>query len=758
MRGWAKAGGQVLVSALVVLGMLGAPTPAGAQSQSAAEQQTATTRTSGSSATAVPSTASGNGGGAPAPTITNPSGPVLTNATRFAIAGTAQAASLVQVYLDVNQNGKIDKNESTPLGSQQLTSGATAFSISVPLASNSASAFLVTATLNKVDSKPTSVPPITQDATPPAVSMTAPTANAVTSSRNLAANAADANGLASVQFQLSSNGGTSWSNVGTAVAATPYSTTLSKSQADGAYQVRAQATDSAGNQATSATVSFTLDTTAPATPLVTDPLGPITVSATGYAIKGTAEANSLVRVWIDTNANGQKDTGDQLAVWQQLGGGSAAFSITVNMTTNAANAFLVTATDAAGNESPVVVVPTITQDSIGLSISALTVNPPAFSPNGDGVKDTTHIGYTLSAGATVTVRIYDSATPTPNLIRTLINAQPRSAGMASETWDGKSDGGQTAADATYTVKIDATDSLGTPSPEASTSVALDTTPPDTTIISQPQSSTTSTSASFGFSSTEPNSTFQCVLDSNPDVDCSTGLISYSNLVAGSHTFSVEATDAAGNTDPTPARYSWTVTRLLELLTDDFNDNSQDTAKWRTGNITGYTGDPSTTVRETSGQLQITTASPADTGVRYSGYTSVDPWCLTGSYAAIKVVQAIQQNSTDTIFAVGIQEATDADHFSWLVEGTTLYFLKRDSGTQTILFSTTYSPITHLWWRIREAGGTVYADTSADGSSWTNRASTTVSWSTGNVYAELNAGAYGTDPAGTAIFDDFNVLQ
>src|ERR1051326_4195016 len=75
--------------------------------------------------------------------------------------------------------------------------------------------------------------------------------------------------------------------------------------------------------------------------------------------------------------------------------------------------------------------------------------------------------------------------------------------------------------------------------------------------------------------------------------------------------------------------------------------------------------------------------------------SASAFLVTASYAAVKVVQPIQQVSTDMIFAVGIQEASHADHFSWLVEGTILYFLKRDGGTQTILFSTTYSPTSHL---------------------------------------------------------------
>ena len=34
--------------------------------------------------------------------------------------------------------------------------------------------------------------------------------------------------------------------------------------------------------------------------------------------------------------------------------------------------------------------------------------------------------------------------------------------------------------------------------------------------------------------------------------------SYTSLTAGSHTFYVKATDSAGNTDLTPASYTWTI--------------------------------------------------------------------------------------------------------------------------------------------------------------------------------------------------------
>jgi hypothetical protein len=85
----------------------------------------------------------------------------------------------------------------------------------------------------------------------------------------------------------------------------------------------------------------------------------------------------------------------------------------------------------------------------------------------------------------------------------------------------------------------------------------DTTPPETAIDSGPTGTVGSASASFAFSSTEAGSTFECSLDGAAFSSC-TSPEEYTSLAEGNHTFEVRAIDAAGNTDSTPAKSTWTV--------------------------------------------------------------------------------------------------------------------------------------------------------------------------------------------------------
>ncbi len=85
----------------------------------------------------------------------------------------------------------------------------------------------------------------------------------------------------------------------------------------------------------------------------------------------------------------------------------------------------------------------------------------------------------------------------------------------------------------------------------------DLTPPQTTIVVQPASSTEDTSATFTFSASEVGSTFECALDGQPFSAC-TSPVELTGLAVGIHTFEVRAVDAAGNVDATPANHSWTI--------------------------------------------------------------------------------------------------------------------------------------------------------------------------------------------------------
>ena len=79
----------------------------------------------------------------------------------------------------------------------------------------------------------------------------------------------------------------------------------------------------------------------------------------------------------------------------------------------------------------------------------------------------------------------------------------------------------------------------------------DTTAPEHHHHLGPADPTTSTSASFAFTSNESGSRSQCKLDAGAYAAC-TSPKAYSALSAGSHTFSVRATDAAGNADASAA--------------------------------------------------------------------------------------------------------------------------------------------------------------------------------------------------------------
>jgi hypothetical protein len=84
--------------------------------------------------------------------------------------------------------------------------------------------------------------------------------------------------------------------------------------------------------------------------------------------------------------------------------------------------------------------------------------------------------------------------------------------------------------------------------------------PGTDIDSGPSGSTTETTATFDFSSNDPDATFECRFDSTDDADFAPCTSPYTaeDLALGQHTFDVRAVNAVGNFDPTAASRTFTV--------------------------------------------------------------------------------------------------------------------------------------------------------------------------------------------------------
>jgi hypothetical protein len=101
-----------------------------------------------------------------------------------------------------------------------------------------------------------------------------------------------------------------------------------------------------------------------------------------------------------------------------------------------------------------------------------------------------------------------------------------------------------------------TGGIGADPTPASHTWTVDLTPPDTALGSAPPPLTNSTSASFGFSSSEPGG-FGCSLNGGAFAACSPPH-ALNGLADGTRTFSVRAVDQAGNVDPSPAAHTWTV--------------------------------------------------------------------------------------------------------------------------------------------------------------------------------------------------------
>jgi alpha-tubulin suppressor-like RCC1 family protein len=122
----------------------------------------------------------------------------------------------------------------------------------------------------------------------------------------------------------------------------------------------------------------------------------------------------------------------------------------------------------------------------------------------------------------------------------------------SKTWTLMALGG----DGIKTVYVQFRDAAGVVSGSFSDTIFLDTMPPVLTITSMPDNLSTSSTATFSFSASEPVTGYECRIDSSSYEPCISPK-SFSGLSEGSHTFHLRAVNLVGNTAETS--YTWTIT-------------------------------------------------------------------------------------------------------------------------------------------------------------------------------------------------------
>ncbi|MEV8043571.1 hypothetical protein AB0P02_06920 [Streptomyces griseoluteus] len=156
---------------------------------------------------------------------------------------------------------------------------------------------------------------------------------------------------------------------------------------------------------------------------------------------------------------------------------------------------------------------------------------------------------------------------------------------------------------------------------------------------------------------------------------------------------------------------------LASLGDDFDDDVLSTALWP-GSYGG--------VLEAGGVVRVPVSTVADAGL-----LSARVWKLTGSQLTAKLVTVPKANgSSNAAASMWVNSTTAGTRIGWRYDALT--------GLMAAMFQTgysdpsptnlTYNVVDFAWLRVREASGTVYWETSSDGTNWVVRRSmATPSW-------------------------------
>ncbi|HET7759005.1 MAG TPA: Ig-like domain-containing protein [Gaiellaceae bacterium] len=281
--------------------------------------------------------------------------------------------------------------------------------------------------------------------------------------------------------------------------------------AEDQHTFQVQARDAAGNPSLSSLYSWTVDTKPPPAPVVetgpTDPSASQSASFTFTDSEPVTFACSL-------------DGGSFVGCSSPRGYSGLP---------DGQHTFQVQATDAAGNSSTSKVF-SWTVDTAHPLVT-VTDKPPLIT-------NQTSASFSFSA------------TQAPGRYECRLDGAAFAACTSPKLYTGLGDG-------SHTFSVRTVSTGGSASAATEYTWTIDTVAPETAIASGPPASSGSATATFGFTSTEAGSAFFCSLDAAGFTPC-TSPTTYTGLGNGAHTFRVQAVDAAGNTDATPATATWTV--------------------------------------------------------------------------------------------------------------------------------------------------------------------------------------------------------
>ncbi|EKM5744257.1 Ig-like domain-containing protein [Enterobacter kobei] len=413
---------------------------------------------------------------------------------------------------------------------------------------------------------------------------------------------------------------------------------------DGSYALRVYATDVAGNaSANSSVFTFTVDTAGPVVPVVTsviDDIAPVTGTLTSGnttndarpTFNGTGDVGSTVHVIVDGNEIGTAVVNAQ---------GNWTFTPGSDLS-DGPHAITFNATDAAGNTGS-------TTAPFNLTVDTGVPSAPVISTAADNVGS---VQTPLSSGQST-----DDTTPTLNgtatanaTVTVYENGQPIGTAQADGTgaWSFTPSTPLSSGSHTWTATV--TDAAGNVSPASpGFTLVVDTTAPNAPVISQAIDDVGSITGPLTSGQTTDDTVPRLVGTSEPfatvniyegttlvgtgtaDGTGNWSILLNTTLTTGAHSFTAQATDAAGNTSVSSASFSLTIDTTppaLPVLTSILDDVGNAATPVANG---GLTNDAQPTL---SGTAEAgSTVKIFDNGVQIGSVTATGgAWSFTPSPA------------------------------------------------------------------------------------------------------------------------------